>query len=134
MDITELSECLKLLENIHYVLFKLHGSTFHWPYFHRLVFESINECVAHIQANDGQEQVIEHILKIQANIFARHNNNRDEYYMNMFKYYWIIVFFAVIVEIVDFKRSASKLLRIELWTLEDQENYDLDNVNDEKML
>ena len=37
-----------MLDDIHWMLYKVYGITYHWPYFHQLVLESIHECIAHV--------------------------------------------------------------------------------------
>ena len=128
----------KLLDNIHWVVYKIYGINFAWPYFHRLTLESIHECIGHIETSPdnysnciGQEQIIEHVLKIIADIFAKHNNNMGRYYRLMFQHYWMTTTLSIVTHVNDFKRTASEKVRITLWDDADQRNYDLGMIVDE---
>ena len=79
----------------------------------------------------GQEQIIEHSLKIMADIFYGHNNGKCDYFMKKKKYYWNITVFPTIVCILDFARTASDKVMIALWDSIDEEHYDFDKIKDE---
>ena len=79
----------------------------------------------------GQEQMMEHNLKILNDVFARHNNSRGDYYKRMLQYFYIITTLAVATEVVSLHRPPSAIVKIALWTDDDQANYAFDNICDE---
>ena len=99
--------------------------------------ESLNVNYEHIQAHPtglsnaaGSAQIIEHKVKLIAQIVQNHNNNHGDYFANCFQYDLMMTTNGIIHDLLTSKRLPSSQNAIPLDDADDRQNYQFINIED----
>eukprot|EP01083_Nonionella_stella_P252689 870316_1 len=134
----ELAVLLKLqgkLDDMYYIVDELLEDEYKSSYFIRFFLEIFHQLIQGVMNHKdnrgtgiGGEGVVESAVKVIGNITRNNNNNRNWYFANIFKYYWMITVLSLCTNIVNMDHMPSKTSTIYLWTSDDETNYSYSNI------